>query len=615
LEVVRRFEAVFRKQSMSLLMLLLVILLPMLAASLLGFRATCAVGRGLGAVSPLYPLGVALAAPSVEPQVVPWLLIESEVSLDSTGRMFLVLTAIVWLAAGIFALGYHHADARRNRFWAFFLFTMTGNFGLVLAADMLSFYFFFGLMSFASFGLIIHDGTTEVLRAGRVYLVLVVTGEILLFMAFLGAAAMARSFRFSEVQDALAASPTSGLILGFVLFGFGVKAGLVPLHVWLPLAHPAAPTAASAVLSGAMIKAGLLGWLRTMPLGESNWEWLGATAMVLGLTAIYGAALVGIFQTHPKVILAYSSISQMGILTSAVGAGLAVQQAWPALLGAILFHSLHHALAKGALFLGVGVVSRRAVSTRYRLILGIGLLLPALALAGAPGTSGAIGKSAVKYALPDSMPLSASLVQSLLAWSAVGTSLLMARYLWQLRFGAGIRNSRSKTDVQESAGGPTWALCWGWGILVISSIAIVGLGWAPSYRAIAMQSLSLSSQWAATWPILLAILLSTIVWFARDWVRRTDRWSPPAGDLLVPALYLLLAVPVATRQMGAFVRRLPARGIGPAAPELAGAKPTEKPWQDVGGILRWMEGCLAEWRYAGLAVLALLAIFFWLLLP
>jgi formate hydrogenlyase subunit 3/multisubunit Na+/H+ antiporter MnhD subunit len=376
------------------------------------------------------------------------------------------------------------------------------------------------------------------MRAGRIYLVLVVTGEILLFLGLLGAAAAAGSSHFSTAQAALDAAPGRGLIVGLLFLGLGVKAGLVPLHVWLPLAHPAAPTAASAVLSGAMIKAGLLGWLRLLPFSMSPWESWGTAAIVLGLMAAYGGVLIGICQSHPKVILAYSSISQMGIMTVGVGAGLAAPAAWPALLAAILWYGLHHALAKGAMFLGVGVVSRRAIEPRYRLVLGLGLLLPAISLAGAPGTSGAVAKAALKYALPDGLPLPADWIGTLLAWSAVGTSLLMARYLVTLLREKPTRPESVPSSPDDTAHLSTRALPMGWGMLVLSSSLLIGWGWTSGYQAAIARSVKGAQMLDSMWPLLLALLLSSIAWSTRRLWAGLQRFAPPPGDILELFLYL-----------------------------------------------------------------------------
>jgi hydrogenase-4 component B len=119
------------------------------------------------------------------------------------------------------------------------------------------------------------------------------------------------------------------LAVGLLAAGFAVKAGIMPLHVWLPLAHPAAPVAASAVLSGALIKAGLIGWLRLLPLGGAAWPGWGTVFVVVGLTTAIAGALIGVAQTRPKVVLAYSSVSQMGIIATLVGVGLLAPAAAP----------------------------------------------------------------------------------------------------------------------------------------------------------------------------------------------------------------------------------------------------------------------------------------------
>eukprot|EP01035_Chromulina_nebulosa_P057631 gene57631-78962_t len=125
---------------------------------------------------------------------------------------------------------------------------MAGNLGLVLAQDAASFYVFFALMSFASYGLVVHSRTPEALHAGRVYLALVVLGELALFAAIALAWQAAGSLNFADIGPALAVSPWRDAVIGLTLVGFGIKVGALPLHVWLPLAHPVAPTPASAVL-------------------------------------------------------------------------------------------------------------------------------------------------------------------------------------------------------------------------------------------------------------------------------------------------------------------------------------------------------------------------------
>ncbi|HSB24135.1 MAG TPA: complex I subunit 5 family protein, partial [Burkholderiaceae bacterium] len=377
--------------------------LAWLAPALLPLFAAVLLVRPLRRLRVLLPLAalpalaVALLAPPGAVDL-PWLFLGARFGLDDCSRIFLLFTAALWLAGGLHAAGYLHGDPRRDTFWLFWLGAMAGNFGLVLALDAASFYVFFALMSFASYGLVVHARTPEAVEAGRVYLALVVVGELALFAAIALAWHAAGSLRFDAIAASLDESPQRDAVIALTLVGFGIKVGALPLHVWLPLAHPVAPTPASAVLSGAMIKAGLLGWLRMLPLGGAAALAWGETLIALGLAAAFAAALAGATQRQAKAALAYSSISQMGFITVAVGVALAIPAAAPAAITAATLYAFHHALAKGALFLGVSLAGAATPWARAMWMLGVAL--PALALAGAPLTSGYAAKTALKSALP-----------------------------------------------------------------------------------------------------------------------------------------------------------------------------------------------------------------------
>lgn len=360
-----------------------------------------------------------------------WLLLGTSLGLDETGRIFLLFTSLLWLLAGIYATDYLPGQAARLRFFIWYLFAMAGNLGLILAQDLAVFYTFFALMSFAAYGLVVFEGTAEALRAGRIYIILVVIGEVLLFAGFvLAAQAAAGNIEFDTVQQVIAGSAKQDWIIGLILLGFGVKAGVIGLHFWLPLAHPVAPTPASAVLSGAMIAAGLLGWLRVLPLGEESFPGWGQAMIIVGLGSIYYAVLVGSVQQNAKTVLAYSSISKMGIMTMGIGLGLLAPQIWPLVLVAILIFALHHALVKGGLFLGAGMAAKAPGSRMQRRLIIAGLLILSLSLAGAPLTSGMLAKQLYKYPLMQMTTPLLDWVQILLNISAVATTLLMARFLY-----------------------------------------------------------------------------------------------------------------------------------------------------------------------------------------
>lgn len=363
---------------------------------------------------------------------IPWLFFEAQFGMDPTARVFLGFTAMVWLMAGIYAVFYLADDVNRTRFSVCYLLAMCGNIGLILAQDVFSFYFLFALMSFASFGLVVHTGTPAARYAGKVYITLVVIGEAFVFSALLMAVHAVGSTGLLDMPAKIALSPIRNVIMAMAFVGFGIKAGALPLHVWLPLAHPVAPNPASAVLSGCMIKAGLLGWLRIFPLGEACLPGWGMLMVVAGLLAGFYGVLVGLTMAKAKTVLAYSSISQMGMMTIVVGMGLLDPERWPMGWVILMIYATHHAIAKGALFLSVGVATPARMESPGRFIHYFGLMLPALAVMGAPWTSGAVAKGGLKYLIGQvSYHVSGVYpIKVFIDLAAIGTVLLMMRLLW-----------------------------------------------------------------------------------------------------------------------------------------------------------------------------------------
>lgn len=383
---------------------------------------------------PILPLPALVLALLVSPGwslELPWLLNGARWGLDEVRRTFLLLTAVLWVVAGVFAVGYLGASHLR-RFCIFWALTLTGNLGLTVAVDIASFYSFFALMTFAGYGLVVHEGSAEARHAGRVYLVMAVLGEMAMLAGLLLASAAAGSQLLSDLPPAVADAPDRNLIIGLLIGGFGVKAGLPLLHFWLPLAHPVAPTPASAVLSGAMIKAGLLGMILTLPLGQVALLPWGLLLVGAGVLASVGAAVPGVLQQRPKAVLAYSSISQMGLMVTMLGVAMAEPDRYAVILPVIALYALHHGLAKGSLFLSAGLA---LPSGRVRQV-GMWLLiaLPGLSLAGLPFTSGELAKDAMKKALVSDQVdfyLSGYLAPAMTA-GTIATLALVLRYFQTL---------------------------------------------------------------------------------------------------------------------------------------------------------------------------------------
>ncbi|MGI9325905.1 MAG: complex I subunit 5 family protein, partial [Pseudomonadales bacterium] len=469
--------------------LLAVPLLPLLLATGLAIPALRRFCLSLAPWAAVPALAAALLLPTDAVLEVPALLLGARFGVDQTGQAFLLFTGLLWWLAGLFGSHYMADDPGRVRYTAFYLVAMGGSLGISICLDLASFFVLFAVMSFSSYGLVVHNGDEAAKRAARIYIALAVLGETFLF------AAIALIVSNGEAVLPYRGPVSSDALIALLFLGFGIKAGALPLHFWLPLAHPAAPVPASAVLSGAMIKAGLLGWIRFLPLGAVNEPEWGLTFVIAGLAAAFYGALVGVLKDTPKTVLAYSSISQMGLMTIAIGIALTSPEAAPLALAAAVIYALHHGLAKGALFLGVGMATY-AGSLRSAVL--IGLLLPAVALMGLPLTSGAVAKAALKSAV--GLTAWSVWLDPLLALAAVGTTLLMARFLFTLH---------SMTNGQHSAKPGLWS---SWAALMLT-VALLVWFWPPAQTSIEA-ALSMDKMWGSLWPPLLGVLLAAMIWNA-----------------------------------------------------------------------------------------------------
>jgi formate hydrogenlyase subunit 3/multisubunit Na+/H+ antiporter MnhD subunit len=504
--------------SAAALLLLAGITLPALITPLWLWRPLRGAAALLTIVAPLPALAAALLVPTATTAGLPDVFTGIAYGMDPIGRGFLLLTTLLWTAGTWYAHGYIRHDADRPVFFGFLLLAMCGNFGVAVAADALGFYLHFALMTFAAYGLIVHERTGSAVRAGRIYIAMAVLGEAALLAALMLLGAKSPTLRFDAIAEMYMLLERPALVAALFATGFAVKAGVVPLHLWLPLAHPVAPTPASALLSGAMIKAGLIGWLRLLPLGTLELPGLGAALVAAGLVSALLAVALGVVQPLPKIVLAYSSISQMGYMAVAVGAALIVPAVAGAAVLAATIYAVHHGLAKAALFLAVGLAGGDARTRRRVMLISA---LPALALAGAPLTSGALAKGVLKTGIAD-LPAAWPLVlDTLLTLAAVGTTLIMARFLAVLRPPAEPHGAR--------------------GVLYASWLAIVALSaagalWLPlAFRP--PDGLDLPGPFygiaRAFWPVALGALMAAGVWRFRVRMAYLDRVRMPAGDLIV----------------------------------------------------------------------------------
>ncbi len=468
------------------------------------------------------PALIAVATvPTDVPLDVPWLLLGARFELGALTRIFLLFTALLWGVAGWYGARYVAHDERRHRFALCWLLSLSGNLGLIVAGDIPGFYTFFALMTFAAYGLVVHSRSDTAIRAGRVYIAMAILGEVMILSGLLLIALTGESLLIRDAVAGVSGSGWDHAIIPLILFGFGVKTGLLPLHGWLALAHPVAPTPASAVLSGSMIKAGLLGWISFLPGGYASYAGWGSLIIALGCLGAFYAVAVGLTQQNPKTNLAYSSISQMGVMTICIGIGLSEVADWSTAVLIVAIYALNHAFAKGALFLGVGVVLAEPRTPRiHRYIIFAGLGLAALAIAGSPMTGGALAKRALKYLAASEHLLWAETLNVLLPLSALATTLLLSRLLYLLY--------RKMTAADRQPDGHE-GLMFSWSV---NLLAVAVMAWLTIYSLqlpISTSPFTPADLLKAALPILGGLFLAYGAWHFMRPLQRV----PPAGDIVV----------------------------------------------------------------------------------
>lgn len=310
---------------------------------------------------------------------------------DAFGLFLAMITSLIWFAAIYYGVDYMEREHGQPRFFFFFLLTQGGILGVFLAGDLFSLFLFFEFMTLASFPLVIHEQTEKAQYAGRQYLFLGVLGGLFILLGLFILYHQVGTLTLSELQGMGSELGESAYIILPALFlGFAIKAGLVPLHIWLPQAHPVAPTPASAVLSGLLIKTGVFGIIRIIytiaPL-----DWLAQGLFWLGLLTLVFGSLMAYFESSSKKILAYSSVSQIGYITVGLGAGAIMGSTgyYGALGGA--YHILNHALFKASLFMSIGYVYVQTHELNIYRLGGLWKKMPITALLAIVGGLGLVG--------------------------------------------------------------------------------------------------------------------------------------------------------------------------------------------------------------------------------
>jgi hydrogenase-4 component B len=297
----------------------------------------------------------------VLPLGLPWL--GAHFRLDALAAFFLLVVNLGGAAASLYGLGYGRHEEEPARVLPFFPAFLAAMDLVVLADDAFTFLFTWEFMSLSSWALVMaHHRKPGNAEAGYLYLLMAGLGTLALLLAFGLLAGPAGGYAFDAIRAAAPSDGVAGAVLALMLIGAGSKAGLVPLHVWLPLAHPAAPSHVSALMSGVMTKVAVYGFVRVVfdLLGEPAWWWGALVPFLGGITAVLGV-LYALMQHDLKRLLAYHTVENIGIIFIGLGLALAFQangmQAAAALaLTAALLHVFNHSVFKSLLFFGAGAV-------------------------------------------------------------------------------------------------------------------------------------------------------------------------------------------------------------------------------------------------------------------
>ncbi len=289
---------------------------------------------------------------------------EFYIGVDLLSAFFLLAITVLFLFAGVYGYGYLKNDKGRNlsAHYALYHLLLISMMLVVTAQNAVLFLTAWETMALSSYFLItFYDEKETVRKAGYLYLIASHTGTFCLWVMFLLMARQSGSMNFDQMALASFPLPLAGVLFILGMIGFGVKAGFIPLHIWLPYAHPAAPSHISAVLSGVMIKMGIYGLMRVILIIKHFPEWCAAALLMMGMIAGVGGVLYALGQHEIKKLLAYHSIENIGIITLGLGTGLwgQMEHNEPAALigyaGALL-HVFNHAVFKGLLFLSAGSV-------------------------------------------------------------------------------------------------------------------------------------------------------------------------------------------------------------------------------------------------------------------
>ncbi len=376
------------------------------------------------------------------------------VTVDLLSIVVITLISFSGFLATLYSIRYMRQSRRLNKYYSLLLLFIGSMNGTVLSGDLFSMFLFWEVMTLAAFFLVIFDNTTESIRAGIKYFVMSEMGALFMLIAIVAIYLQQGTADMVTLasRGITVSSTHSHMLLLFLLLGTGVKAGIIPIHTWLPDAHPAAPSPVSALLSGVMIKVGIYMIIRIFCYIFSpsfSWQFI---LCAVGSASIIIGVMMAIKQIDAKRLLAYHSVSQIGYIVLGIGTGLSVG------IAGGLFHLLNHALFKSLLFLSIGAVIYRTQSRQLSDYGGLARTMPitfitcsiaALSISGIPPFNGFVSKWMIYQGLIQRFKMDGSLFTVIwLAAAMFGSALTLASFV-KLIYATFLTVPQKPHDVKE----------------------------------------------------------------------------------------------------------------------------------------------------------------------
>ena len=333
--------------------------------------------------------------------------------LDGFRLIYCCIALFMWSVSILFSKEYFAHYSNKVRYYGFLLLTMFATLGVFLSADLFTMFIFFEGMSLSSYVWVAQEETEEALKAGVTYLAIAVIGGMVMLMGLFLFNNAVGTLRMDEIYGAVQQvwdeKSTQIYVAGFcMLFGFGAKAGMFPLHFWLPKAHPVAPAPASALLSGILTKCGVFGILvLTAEVFVHDVAW-GGVILTLGVLGMFVGAVLAVFSINIKRTLACSSVSQIGFILVGVGMQCFLGEENALAVRGTFLHMVNHSLIKLLLFNLAGVVYMNLHALDFNAVRGFGrkkpffmitFLMGALGIGGVPMWNGYVSKTLLHEAI------------------------------------------------------------------------------------------------------------------------------------------------------------------------------------------------------------------------